>query len=228
MEEVKRNIFEKMSEVKLKLLGIKKGGKNEFAKYSYFELGDIMPVLLPALKEARLHMQIQFSKSEQSASLKVVDIDNTDSSIVFETQIAECNLKAAHAIQNLGAAQTYTRRYLILTAFDIAEADAVDAGERPEDSPKKYKPDNKPNEYNRPAEKAPPSPQPPSTYAADPVVKGIMDAITEAVKPLPEKTKVNIRADIRKANRDPEVLRFILRNIKLVPKANPDAALPIF
>ncbi|MDR2943450.1 MAG: ERF family protein [Treponema sp.] len=143
MAETKtRNIYEKMAAVKTKLLGIKKGGKNDFSHYSYFELGDILPVLTPALQEERLYMHTQFSATEQIAKLVIVDIDNTESKIEFEIRFAECNLKGAHEIQNLGAAQTYTRRYLIMTAFDIAEADIVDAGAEKDDKktePKKDK-----------------------------------------------------------------------------------------
>jgi hypothetical protein len=126
-ETKQRNIFEKMAAVKTKLIGIKKRGENEYSHYNYFELGDILPVLTPALQEERLYMKTQFSATEQIAKLIIVDIDNTDKTIDFEIKFAECNLKGAHEIQNLGAAQTYTRRYLIMTAFDIAEADIVDA-----------------------------------------------------------------------------------------------------
>ena len=37
------------------------------------------------------------------------------------------NLKGAHEIQNLGAIQTYLRRYFYLTAFNIAENDEFDS-----------------------------------------------------------------------------------------------------
>jgi len=128
-----RNIYEKMAVVKTKLVGLKKGGKNDFSHYSYFELGDILPVLTPALREEGLYMKTQFSATEQIAKLIIIDIDNTESLIEFEIRFAECALKGAHEIQNLGAAQTYTRRYLIMTAFDIAEADIVDAGAEKDD-----------------------------------------------------------------------------------------------
>jgi heme-binding NEAT domain protein len=146
--KTQRNIYEKMSVIKIKLLGIKKGGKNDFSHYSYFELGDILPVLTPALQEERLYMKTQFSATEQIAKLVIVDIDNTESKIEFEIKFAECNLKGAHEIQNLGAAQTYTRRYLIMTAFDIAEADLVDAGAEKDDK----KPEQKKNQQT-PAQK---------------------------------------------------------------------------
>ena len=36
-------------------------------------------------------------------------------------------MKGAHAIQNLGAVETYQRRYLYLAAFEIVENDGLDA-----------------------------------------------------------------------------------------------------
>jgi len=41
--------------------------------------------------------------------------------------MAEANLKGAHPIQNLGAVETYTRRYLWVTAMEIVEHDALDS-----------------------------------------------------------------------------------------------------
>jgi len=151
-EEQKRkcghgNIYERMAEVKSKLLGIKKTGKSDYIKHGYFELGDILPTLIPALKEERLFMQTKFSATEQVASLIIIDIDKTQDKIEYEMRLADCNMKSSHEIQSLGAAQTYARRYLILTAFDISDGDALDGGAKPEEKKpenKKKDPENKP------------------------------------------------------------------------------------
>jgi len=127
-KEEKKSIYEKMTLIKMKLLGIKKTGKNEFSDYEYIELADILPILIPALQEERLYMKTVFSATEQVAKLIIVDMDSPSTTMEFETKVGSCTLKASHEIQNLGAAQTYTRRYLIITAFDIAAADSLDAG----------------------------------------------------------------------------------------------------
>jgi hypothetical protein len=158
--EKPRNIYEKMASVKTKLYGLKKTGENKFSHYTYFELGDILPVLTPALQEERLYMKTQFSATEQIAKLIVIDIDNTQSTIEFETKFPECEVPGAHAIQNLGAAQTYTRRYLIMTAFDIAEADIVDAGAEKEEQ--------KPERKNNSPKGQQPAKQTPQTKASLP------------------------------------------------------------
>ena len=41
--------------------------------------------------------------------------------------MSTAELKGCHAIQNLGAVQTYLRRYLWVTAMEIVENDALDA-----------------------------------------------------------------------------------------------------
>jgi len=131
MSNEKRNIFLKMTNIKMKLLGIKKTGENKFANYNYFELGDILPVLMPALVEENLFMKTQFSATEQIAKLIIFDIDDPEERIEFETFVASCSLKGAHDVQNLGAVQTYIRRYLLMTAFDIAEIDFVNSIVKP-------------------------------------------------------------------------------------------------
>ncbi len=41
--------------------------------------------------------------------------------------MAEAQLKGCHPVQNLGATQTYLRRYLYVLALEIVEHDALDA-----------------------------------------------------------------------------------------------------
>jgi hypothetical protein len=53
--------------------------------------------------------------------------------------MAEANLKGCHPIQNMGAVQTYSRRYLYVSALEIVEHDALDATTGSE-APKSAKP----------------------------------------------------------------------------------------
>jgi hypothetical protein len=56
--------------------------------------------------------------------------------------MADANLKGCHPIQNLGAVETYSRRYLYVTALEIVEHDALDATTGQE-TPKSSKPISK-------------------------------------------------------------------------------------
>ena len=46
---------------------------------------------------------------------------------MFTSPMSSASLKGCHDVQNLGAVQTYLRRYLWTNAFEIVEHDALDA-----------------------------------------------------------------------------------------------------
>ena len=60
------------------------------------------------------------------AILTIIDTDNPQNVITFESPTADSGIKGASAIQILGGKHTYMRRYLWLEAMEIVEADAVD------------------------------------------------------------------------------------------------------
>ena len=66
------------------------------------------------------------SFGKELASLTITDIED-GSEIVLTSPMAEANLKGCHPIQNLGAVETYTRRYLWVSAMEIVEHDALDS-----------------------------------------------------------------------------------------------------
>jgi hypothetical protein len=47
--------------------------------------------------------------------------------IVITSPMATASLKGAHEIQNMGAVETYQRRYLWMTAMELVENDPIDA-----------------------------------------------------------------------------------------------------
>jgi hypothetical protein len=212
-EKEQRNIYEKMTTVKVKLIGIKKSGSNEFSNYTYFELGDILPVLTPALQEERLFMQTVFSATEQIAKLIITDIDNPESKLEFETKVGSCTLKASHDIQNYGAAQTYTRRYLIMTAFDIAEADIVDGGAEKEDKkPERKQPTPPPNPRQSPTSRQTQQPPQPKQPAPQDKLAQIKRDIWELIKKLPvEKDRTDWLNKCKDA--DEETLKNIINQL---------------
>jgi hypothetical protein len=112
-------------------LQLKKTGLNKFAGYYYFELSDF---LIPALEVFDKHGLCAFISFGQAlATLKVVDVDD-GSFIELTSPMAEAQLKGCHPIQNLGAVETYTRRYLWVAALEIVEHDALDSS-KPLDKP---------------------------------------------------------------------------------------------
>ena len=119
-------VYAKLQKARMMLQAapLKKSGHNKFAGYQYFELGDFLPTINGIFSELGLCSVISFDK--ELATLRIVDTDN-GGSIVFTSPMADANLKGCHPIQNLGAVETYSRRYLYVTALEIVEHDALDA-----------------------------------------------------------------------------------------------------
>ena len=103
---------------------LKKSGHNKFAGYSYFELGDFLPTINQIFYKVGLCGVVSFGK--EVAQLCITDVED-NSVICITSPMAEANLKGCHPIQNLGAVETYTRRYLWVSAMEIVEHDALDS-----------------------------------------------------------------------------------------------------
>lgn len=112
---------------------LKKSGQNKFAGYSYFELADFIPDVQAIFVEVGLCGLVSFHKDY--AELTITDVED-GTFLIIETPMAEAQLKGAHPIQNLGAVQSYLRRYLWMTAMEIVEHDCLDASSGVEEKPK--------------------------------------------------------------------------------------------
>jgi len=127
------SVFSKLNEARIKLQNteLSKSGHNKFAGYKYFELGDF----LPAVQEifAGLGLCGVVSYTADFASLTIVDIDD-NSNIVITSPMGSAALKGCHEVQNIGAVETYQRRYLWVTAMEIVEHDALDSSEGVDES----------------------------------------------------------------------------------------------
>jgi hypothetical protein len=121
------SIYKKLSDARehFHALELKKTGHNKFAGYKYFELGDFLIPALNVLKIYGIVSVISFGK--EIATMKLIDIDKPDNFIEITSPMSSAALKGAHDIQNLGAVQTYLRRYLWVAALEIVEHDALDS-----------------------------------------------------------------------------------------------------
>jgi hypothetical protein len=128
MADKPKTIYAKLAEARTAFhkLDLKKTGHNSFAGYKYFELADFVQPGLKCMADAKLVPVISFD--DAYASMTIYDTDSGDS-ITITSPMSTANLKAAHPIQNLGAVQTYMRRYLWMVALEIIEHDAVDASQ---------------------------------------------------------------------------------------------------
>jgi len=122
------NVYTKLNKARIELQGIEltKSGHNKFAGYKYFELGDFLPTINKLFDKHGLCGVISFGK--ELATLTITSVDD-NSKIEITSPMADAQLKGCHPIQNLGAVETYTRRYLWVTAMEIVEHDALDSSE---------------------------------------------------------------------------------------------------
>jgi hypothetical protein len=128
------SVHKKLMQARIQLQGTKlsKSGKNKFAGYSYFELGDFLPTIQDIFNQIGLCGYVSFGKD--LATLTITDVDG-GGEIVITSPMAEANLKGTHPIQNLGAVETYNRRYLWMAAMEIVEHDILDASKPLEEKP---------------------------------------------------------------------------------------------
>ncbi len=120
------SVYGKLQEARIMLQRTKlsKSGKNKFAGYEYFELGDFLPAIQEICQKVGLCGVVSFN--HEMAFLQISDVED-GTSIMFTSPMSSASLKGCHDVQNLGAVQTYLRRYLWTNAFEIVEHDALDA-----------------------------------------------------------------------------------------------------
>ena len=127
------SVFTKLNQARIKLQNteLSKSGHNKFAGYKYFELGDFLPTVQKIFSDIGLCGIVSYSP--EVANLTIVDTED-NSSIVITSPMGSAALKGCHEVQNIGAVETYQRRYLWVTAMEIVEHDALDSSEGVDDA----------------------------------------------------------------------------------------------
>lgn len=123
------NIYEKLQAVRVELAkqGIKKGRKNAYTGYNYYELADFLPQVQELCQKHKVAPIFMVSDDGTSAWLTLQDMEKQDASVKFSIPMSQAQLKGCHPVQNLGAALTYERRYLYMIAFELVESDVLEA-----------------------------------------------------------------------------------------------------
>ena len=118
------SIYAKLAQARVKLQkeNLKKTGNNR--SFKYFELKDFLPRVNEIFDELKMCAVVRYSS--EFATLTIYDCEK-DESIEFTSPMVQKALPSGTEIQNLGAIQTYQRRYLYLTALEIVEDDLVDS-----------------------------------------------------------------------------------------------------
>lgn len=125
----------------IKDMKVKKEGRNKYSEYDYFTPEQINSMVWKAEKETGLLHTFELSRDPDGVNghLHIFDIETGEyHSFSQATEIPA--IKATNAAQQIGGAVTYTQRYMLMTAFDIADNsldfDDKDNREQPKEQPK--------------------------------------------------------------------------------------------
>jgi hypothetical protein len=123
------SVYKKLQEARVRLHNTKlnKSGKNSYAKFNYFELGDFVPQVTSIFNELGLCGVVSFT--QDTAYLTVHNSEEKDDFVTFTSPMVFASMDKTQPIQNLGSTHTYMRRYLWLMCMEIVENDLVDASE---------------------------------------------------------------------------------------------------
>ncbi len=129
-EKPPENIFAKLmlARIEFHKIDIQKSGHNRFADYHYFELGDFLLPAMQCCADQGLVPVISFSKKYATMTVHDVFPESPGINCLFTitSPMATANLKACHPVQNLGAVETYERRYLWMTLMELVESDVAE------------------------------------------------------------------------------------------------------
>ena len=143
---MKLNLYQKIQKIRVELqeMDLKKSGINKYAGFKYYELADFLPELNKLCDKYGVCNCISFTNDE--ANLVIYDCES-NMTLKFTSPMRDLELKGCNKIQALGGVETYSRRYLYLTAYEIVEDDFSDAIAGQEQKPKhKSKADFKPSD----------------------------------------------------------------------------------
>lgn len=127
------NIYTKLNQARIELKDLKlpKSGENQSMRY--YELGDFLPAVLDLSEKYKFITTLNLYDLEdgrEKAVLTVINLEDPKDRVQFEAPTREAKLPKGQPIQNQGAKITYMRRYMLMTAFEIAESDIVDSVKR--------------------------------------------------------------------------------------------------
>lgn len=124
------DIYQTLQAVRSELshMKLKKSGKNKFAGFEYFELGDFLPQATDLFLKHGLTPIFRIESDELGVEYAYLTIIKGNEQVTFKVPTANPRPdKTPNPIQELGSKITYMRRYLYLLCLDIIENDVVDA-----------------------------------------------------------------------------------------------------
>lgn len=120
------NLYQKVAKIKGEMSSMKfsKTGRNSFTKFNYFQLDDFEPTLEKLCSQYGIVTYFMFALD--AARMVVVDADDPTQKIEVDSPVDVSFGKTSTKMQDIGAMQTYARRYLFMSFFGITESDFLD------------------------------------------------------------------------------------------------------
>lgn len=130
------SIYKKLARVQMELMDmeIPKSGWNNFRKYHYYELDDLLPRIFKACFKEQITVYFTFNNDEGVLHLKSWEKEGqvgTRDELSVRVPFPELNKGNNNdAIQDIGKSITYLKRYLLMNTFLITEYDEVDSSSK--------------------------------------------------------------------------------------------------
>ena len=134
----------------IKKSSLKKSGHNSFSKYDYYTPDQISSLVTSACDKLKLLPMFDLKRNELGVTgkLTIINLEKEDDAAIYEMASAIPEIKATNIAQQLGGAMTYTKRYMLMNAFDISD-NTLDFDTTPE---KNKTTTNTPDNKNEPTE----------------------------------------------------------------------------
>lgn len=126
-EKIKTSIYFKLSKTRMEIQKTKPKmtGKNNYSKYDYYKMSDILPIINKA--EMNNGICSIFTMQDNIPKLTTYDVENPDNTIIISIPYAEAQMKNAPKVHNIAASCAYFHRYLLLLNYGISDNDFVDS-----------------------------------------------------------------------------------------------------
>lgn len=106
---------------------IQKSGTNNFKKFKYWELKDLIPCKQAICEKLQMETVWDYKKDYFRLSLYDLEQDDTQEPIEFTIPVVVAEGKSMMDMQDKGGVQTYAERYLLQQLFDIVDNDVIDS-----------------------------------------------------------------------------------------------------
>ena len=108
----------------IKKTNVQKEGRNDFSGYDYFTPAQIESICYDECHKQKLFYKFDLVRNELGifGKLSVYDLELEKSEpVVYEMASDIPSIKATNVAQQLGGSMTYTKRYLLMNAFNITD-----------------------------------------------------------------------------------------------------------